>query len=426
MAARWYRQPSESMVVVGVTGTNGKSTVVNMIAAVLEAAGRKVGFTTTVNFRIGERTWLNDTKMTMPGRFRLQKLLRRMVRARCGYAVTETSSEGIKQHRHAGIHYDVAVFTNLTPEHLEAHGGFGNYKNAKLKLFDKLAADPAKRIGAAKIRKVIVANLADAHAPEFLSRDVGLKIGFFASGESSGPEPAVGGTEVVRADDIRLTASGSEFSVRGTRFSVRMPGLFSVENALAAIAVGLSQGVSLRVMSDTLSAFKGVPGRMEIIDEGQDFTVMVDYAPEPVSLGKLYEVIDLMPKNRVIHVLGSCGGGRDKARRPVLGGLAAEHADVVIVTNEDPYDDDPMEIMRGVAEGAIARGKEEGRDLFIVPDREEALVKAVGIACEGDVVIATGKGAEQAIAAAGNRKIPWDERKKLRKAIRDRIEGKSV
>jgi UDP-N-acetylmuramoyl-L-alanyl-D-glutamate--2,6-diaminopimelate ligase len=163
---------------------------------------------------------------------------------------------------------------------------------------------------------------------------------------------------------------------------------------------------------------EAVPGRLEFIDEGQPFGVLVDYAPEPESFRRLYEVLEMLDRKRIIHVFGSCGGGRDRDRRPVLGSIAGKRADIVIVTNEDPYDDDPMEIINEVAEGAREAGKTEGEDLFLILDRTEAIDKAVSSAREGDLVVLTGKGAEQAIVCAGGRKDPWDERTKVREAIR--------
>lgn len=437
LAALRYGFPSRRMIVIGVTGTNGKSTVSYMIARVLEEAGHKVGLTTTVNFRIAGEEWLNDTKMTMLGRFRLQALLARMVAAGCRYAVVETSSEGIKQHRHAAIDYDAAVFTNLTPEHLESHGGFENYKRAKGELFAKLSRDRMKTFDGVAVPKVSVVNLDSEHAPFFLSFAANKKYGFLverASGsslvaasesESDAEQSGVAGVRreiqyplaIVKALDVRVTPQGSEFTVRGVKIRLKMLGLHNVENALAAVAVGLSQGVPLETMTAAFAKLEGVPGRLEAIFEGQDYSVIVDYAPEPESMRKLYEVVRMLPHGRVIHVLGSAGGGRDRDRRPVLGRLAAEGADVVIVTNEDPYDDDPRIIMEEVAEGARAAGKRDGESLFLIDDRAAALAKAVELASAGDLVLATGKGAEQAICVADGRKQPWDERVELRKAI---------
>ena len=420
IAALRHGFPSEKMIVIGVTGTNGKSTTSNLIARILEETGAGVGLTTTVNFRIAGQDWLNDTKMTMLGRSRLQNLLARMVASGCRYAVVETSSEGVKQHRHAAINYDVAVFTNLTPEHLESHGGFENYKKAKGELFRHLTSRPVKKFDGREVVKTSVVNLNDPHAGYFLGFPAPKKIGFRAELPGRVAAPA-DGAETVIATDIRVTAEGSLFKVGGVAFELKLVGAFNVENALAAIAVTRSLGVPLETAAEALAEVEVVPGRMEFVSAGQPFSVLVDYAPEPESFRKLYEAVALFPKKRIIHVLGSCGGGRDRDRRPVLGRLAAEHADMVIVSNEDPYDDDPMEIIREVAAGASEAGKKEGENLFLILDRKEALQKAIALAEPGDIVIATGKGAEQAIVTAGGVKQPWDERVQLREAIVRRL-----
>ncbi len=427
LAALRYGFPSEKMTVIGVTGTNGKSTTCNLIARLFEEAGFKVGMTTTVNFKIADKEWLNDTKMTMLGRSRLQKLLADMAAAGCRYAIVETSSEGIKQHRHAAINYDAAVFTNLTPEHIESHGGFENYKAAKGKLFAKLASESVKTFDGRPVPKVGIINLRDPHAGYFMDMTGVAKVGYLAElplpggGVASAASPTEELQDLVKATDVRLSARGSSFSVRGEVFNTKLLGGFNVENALAAVAVGLTFGLDLAGMVRTLAKIEGVPGRLEFVDAGQLFSVLVDYAPEPESFRKLYEVLALFPKKRVIHVLGSTGGGRDIARRPILGELAAQNADVVIVTNEDPYDDDPMTIIKDVAAGAEKAGKTPGKDLFLILDRAEALQKAVDLAGPEDLVIVTGKGAEQAMCVAGGRKIPWDDRVKLREAIARRL-----
>ncbi|MBI5077359.1 UDP-N-acetylmuramoyl-L-alanyl-D-glutamate--2,6-diaminopimelate ligase [Candidatus Falkowbacteria bacterium] len=455
LSAFVYQNPSEEMIVIGVTGTNGKSTAVCLIAKALEAAGFKVGATSTVLFKVAEREWLNDKKMTMLGRFQLQKLMRQMVRAGCRYAVIETSSQGIEQYRHLGINYDYVVFTNLTPEHIEAHGGFENYKKAKGKLFEHLTRKRRKNIQGlehddlplipsllkrggrdearsdlpptpslvrrgSQTQKVSVVNVDDEHAEYFLRFNADKKIKFAINN--------------VNADfvgrNVSVSAAGTSFSVNSNKVNLKLIGAFNVYNALPAIAIGLSEGLTFEQVKYGLENVKGVPGRMEIIDEGQPFTVIVDYAPEPAGMGMLYNaVVALRPfenlrvtsqgdnLGRIIHVLGSCGGGRDKARRPILGQMAGEKADVVIVTNEDPYDEDPMEIINAVAAGAIQAGKEENKNLFKILDRKEAIKKAIDLASAGDLVLVTGKGAEQAMAVSGGKYIPWDDRKIIREAL---------
>ncbi len=414
IGALLYGFPSEKLVVIGVTGTNGKSTVGYLIVKMLEHAGFKTGLTSTAVFKIADREWLNDKKMTMLGRLQLQRILRDMVRAGCQYAVIETSSEGVKQHRHRGINYDTLIFTNLTPEHLEAHGGFENYKKAKGELFAWLTARPRKMLGGTNVQKTIIVNADDEHAEYFLSFRADQKIIFGTNPATMVGEAGLG--EII-GERIVNTAHGAEFDVFGTHFTIALPGVFNVYNALAAIAVVNAQGITLEVCTEGLRKISGVPGRMEKIDEGQSFTVIVDYAPEIASLEKLYEVVRTIPHGRVIHVLGSCGGGRDKARQPVLGRIAGENADIVFVTNEDPYDDDPMEIIGAVAEGTRAAGKVDQENLFRLIDRGAAIEQAISMARPHDLVLITGKGCEQAICIAGGKKIPWDDREVARAAI---------
>lgn len=411
--------PSENMIVIGVTGTNGKSTVCNMIARILERDGHKVGMTTTANFKIGDREWLNDTKMTMLGRGALQRLLSEMVKAGCTHAVVETSSEGIRQFRHADINYDVVVFTNLTPEHIESHGGFENYKAAKGKLFAKLTRGRHKIVDGQRVAKTSIVNLGDGHAEYFLSFPADSKRGFLVPCDA-GKATHQKGVWEIRASRVEFGPERSGFTVGDTDFELAMPGGFNVENALAAVAACNALGVGYKTAAEALWGMT-VPGRMEHIDEGQPFSVIVDYAPEPESFRKLYEVVGTMVKKRVIHVLGSCGGGRDVSRRPVLGRMAGEKAQIVIVTNEDPYDDDPMGIIEDVAAGAREAGKRDEADLFLELDRGKAIERAIALAEDGDLVLITGKGCEQAIAVEDGKKIPWDDREVAREALRRRM-----
>ncbi|HVM90341.1 MAG TPA: UDP-N-acetylmuramoyl-L-alanyl-D-glutamate--2,6-diaminopimelate ligase [Verrucomicrobiae bacterium] len=388
-----YGDPSKELVVIGVTGTNGKTTTAYFLAKALEATGAKTGCTTTAVMKIADKEWLNKTKMTMPGRFFLQKTLRQMVQAGCTYAVIETSSQGLVQHRHVGIHYHIGVFTNLTPEHIEAHGGFENYKKAKRILFEHV--------------KTAVIN-ADSEFGEYYAATPGLeKIEWYGIGEGKG----------LRAKNVDMRADGSDFTVDGAVMHLALPGEYNISNALAALATCRSLGLDLEKPMEALSRVSRVPGRFERVEAGQPWTVIVDYAPEPESFRRLYEALALIPKTRTIHVLGSCGGGRDVARRPVLGRMAAERADIVIVTNEDPYDDDPRTIIDQVADGAVAGGKKDGQNLFRILDRKEAIFKAMALARPGDLVVLTGKGCEPWICLSNGRKMPWDEVKAATEAI---------
>ena len=407
-----YGNPSEKLIVIGVTGTNGKSTTVNLIAHVLSASakatggsafggeptGSKVVISSTVNFSDGKKMWLNDRKMTMPGRFFLQKLLSDGVKNNCGYAVIESSSEGILQHRHMGVHYDAMVFTNLTPEHIEAHGGFENYKQAKLEYFKYLQNLPHKTINGQKIPKVIAVNIDDSHASEFLNFTVDQKI-TFGKNESAN----------IRGRDLIIDEKGIKFKVGDTDFNLKLKGGFDLYNALAAIAITSRFGIDLNTAKHALEKIPNIPGRMELIDEGQSFKVLIDYAPEPEGLNQMYATIKHWPHGKIIHLLGSTGGGRDTGRRKILGQIAGENADIVIVTNEDPYNDNPQEIIHQVADGAVTAGKVIKENLFREPDRRKAIAKAFSLAGPNDLVILTGKGSEQKMAVKGGY-VWWDER----------------
>jgi UDP-N-acetylmuramoyl-L-alanyl-D-glutamate--2,6-diaminopimelate ligase len=388
-----YGHPSRKLIVIGVTGTKGKSTVVNLIAKILEGAGYKVGLTSTIGFKIADREWVNDTKQTMQGRWRLQQLLSQMVKAGCRYAVIETSSEGIAQYRHIGLDYDLAVFTNLSPEHIESHGGFENYKLAKAKLFSGLQSSFHKTIDGRPVKKVIIANADDKLAEYFLQWPSDEKITIsLGSGRSD-----------LSATSISTTDHGASFSVNNESVQLRLLGEFNISNALLAMAVGQSQGIEFSVMKKTLENVSSLPGRMEEIKNNRGFRVFVDYAHEPASLEAVYKTVKSFQPNRIIAVLGSQGGGRDKAKRPVLGKLAGQYADYVIVTNEDPYDENPQQIIDDVAGGSQQAVEK-------ILDRKEAIQRALSLAQSGDIVIITGKGSETVMAVGGGKKIPWDDR----------------
>jgi len=406
----FYGSPSDKLIVIGVTGTSGKSSVVYLIAKILEKAGYKVGVTSTFFFKVDKKEWLNNKKMTMIGRLALQKLIKQMVKANCQYAVIETTSQGIEQFRHLGINYDILVLTNLYPEHIEAHGGFANYKNAKLKLFKKLKNDSPKLIAGEKIKKTIIANLDDENANDFLKNWAEEKLVFTLTNKSTNQG------RVIRAENQKITAEGIEFVIDRQPFELKFFGQHNVYNSLAAITVGLSQGLSLASMAKSLMEIEGIPGRVEFINEGQPFKVIVDYAYEPKAVSALYQIIKLIPHQKVIQVLGSAGGGRDIIRRPKLGQLAGQAADLVIVTNEDPYDDDPQTIIDQVAAGAIEAGKKFNENLFKILDRRKAISKALGLAQPNDLVLITGKGCEQAMAVKG-KNIPWDDRAVVREEL---------
>ncbi len=421
-AALVYGLPARRLVVIGVTGTKGKSTVSNMIWYVLQTLGYQTGLVSTAQMAIGNNTWPNDLKMTMPGRLKLQQLLRQMVKQGCRYLVMETSSEGLAQFRQAGLPYVVGVFTNLTAEHIEAHGSFANYKSAKGKLFaylSKMHKEVSSPLGSVEPASVI--NLDDESADYFLSFKVARRYGYtfnppspLASADRSNKNSLTTYIESAYIKEISLDKL--KLNINSVVYEFKIGGQFNAYNILAAALAGQALNIPLNKVLEVLTSYNGTPGRLEFINEGQNFKVVVDYAHTVESLEQIYKL--LIQFGSLIAVLGSCGGGRDKARRYPLGQLAGQYAKAVFVTNEDPYDEDPLSIIKQVASGAVASGKKEGENLFIEPDRRRAINQALAVAGPNDIVVITGKGSEQWLCVSNNKKIPWDDRQVVREEIR--------
>lgn len=387
LGALKYGFPSRQLEVIGVTGTSGKSTTVNLISDILEEAGLAVASTSSIRFRINGKDEPNLLKMTMPGRWRIQKFLRSAADAGCKIAVVEVTSEGIVQHRHRFINFEMALFNNLAMEHIESHGSFENYRKAKEKLFQI-------------VKGVHILNLDDENVEHFLKYPAKKKYGYTLKGK------AAEGVQAVSAANIKSVAGGSEFEVAGTKIFLPLQGDFNVCNALAAICVGTAKGIDLATMKKAIEKTAIVPGHMDEI-MFEPFSIFVDYAFIPSTLEKVHQTLRTKASargGRLIGVLGSCGGGRDKWKRPVLGEIAKKYCDEIIITNEDPYDEDPQSIIDQVAKGAGAKAKK-------ILDRREAVSQALRLAGPGDVVILTGKGCEPWICVADGKKIPWDEKK---------------
>jgi len=377
--------PSRKMVVIGVTGTKGKSTVIEFCHQIFQEAGYKVASLSSIRFKIKDEEAPNSLKMTMPGRFKIQRFFKKALVSGCKYMILEVTSEGILQHRHKFINFDTAVFTNLSPEHIERHGSFKNYRSAKGDFFKA-------------VKKTHIINLDDENAAFFLQFPATRKWGYSTKISNNFSDPKF---QTVTADDIETSESGTSFSVNGTKIKLNICGRFNILNALAAICVGLSQNIGLEVSSSALAKVKGIKGRMEIVVK-KPFKVVVDYAHTPDALQKVYE--SFYNKSRLLCVLGSAGGGRDKWKRPKMGEIAAKYCDEIIITNEDPYDEEPIEIINQVSIGTGQKAKK-------ILDRREAIKEALKSAKPGDTVVITGKGCESWMCVSGGKKVPWNERK---------------
>ena len=400
--------PSKKMIVIGVTGTKGKTSTINFIWSCLTAGGYKTGIISTANIRIGNEEKLNQYHMTMPNAQVIQSLMAQMVAAGCKYCLVETTSEGIKQFRHIGIDYDIAVFTNLTPEHLQSHNGsFAEYKKMKGKMFLALSHHN-KIIDGKKIDKTIIANVDSEHANYFLAAPADQKIKFSLNDKSD-----------YRAEDVRETNDGVSFKLGNNKFKLSILGKFNVYNALPAIIIARLARIDDAKIATGLTELTIIPGRMELINEGQDFTVVVDYAHEKESITNVLNTANHMKpaSAKTIILLGAEGGGRDKAKRPIMGELSAKLADYVVVSNVDPYEDDPKEILEDIATSAEKHGKVRNKDLFVVEDRTNGIRQALTLAKKGDIVLITGKGAEQSIVIGG-KESPWDDRTVVREQLR--------
>lgn len=375
-----YSHPSRDLFVIGITGTKGKSTTAELVAAILTAASYKVAVASTIRFSIAGVSEPNKFKMTMPGRFFLQSFLRKAVDQGATHAVVEMTSEGAVQHRHKGIDMDALVFINLAPEHIESHGSLENYIASKLSIAHHLARSP-------KRPRIIVANADDEVGKKFLETHVEVRAPF-----------SLKDAEPYSANDTSLRFVWK----RGELFTVPMPGMFNLQNVLAAMALADAMGIPRERSKYALEHMGTVSGRAERVEKGQPFTAIVDYAHTPESLEALYQTFS---NKRLICVLGSTGGGRDKAKRPILGALAEKYCDMVFLTDEDPYDEDPRAIVEEIAKG-LRRKKS-----FIIMDRRAAIREALKEAKEGDAVLVTGKGTDPYIMRAGGAKEPWSDKR---------------
>jgi UDP-N-acetylmuramoyl-L-alanyl-D-glutamate--2,6-diaminopimelate ligase len=410
-AATWiFGDPSHELGVVGITGTDGKTTTSFLAVAALEAAGLRSGLVGTVATRIGAVQAANPEHTTTPGAPLLQRTLRAMADAGDGVAVVETTSHGLAADRVRGIAYDVAILTNLTHEHLDFHGTWEAYRDAKLSLFERLAvggANPVKELAGRRWPKAAIVNGDDPNAGAFIgvAQEAGARVVTYGTDDAAD----------VRASRVEEDAHGIRVGVEGVAgartLGLRLAGRFNVHNALAVVALGAVLDLDPEAVADGLSGVPGVPGRMERLDLGQPFGVIVDYAHSPAALEKVLGLLAPTAAARggeMIVVFGSAGE-RDTEKRPMMGRVAGRLARLVIVTDEDPRGEDREAILDDIARGAEAAGKRRDRDLFLIPDRPAAIEAAFERARPGDIVLLAGKGHERSIIGPDG-PVAYDER----------------
>lgn len=404
LAATYYRHPTRELKLIGVTGTNGKTTTAHLIRTILEDRGKSTGLIGTIHMLIGDRSF--PVRNTTPDVVDLQRSFRRMCDEGCRYAVIEASSHALDLGRTRGCEFHAAVFTNLTRDHLDYHGTMEKYREAKGLLFSQLGnrfADEPEETRYAVLN-------ADDGASVYFARITPQQVITYGIDNSAD----------VRAEHIEIDSGGTSFTLRSFRGSIdvrlQLVGKFSVYNALAAAAVALAEGISLEAIKDSLEAVSGVAGRFEKVDEGQPFTVLVDYAHTPDSLQNVLETIRQFARGSVYCIVG-CGGDRDRGKRPRMARIAAEHSDVIVLTSDNPRSEDPEAIIADMMKGLDGEMRERA---VILVDRREAIRYAVNRAAPGDVVLIAGKGHETYQEIKGVRH-DFDDREVAREALRARI-----
>jgi UDP-N-acetylmuramoyl-L-alanyl-D-glutamate--2,6-diaminopimelate ligase len=406
LACAFYHYPARQLCTIGVTGTDGKTTTSNLIQTLLQAANKQSALMTTANFKMGQQEWENATRQSTLEALEIQHFLRQAVDAGITHTVIESTSHGLALDRVRGCLFDVGVVTNITHEHLDFHKTIEAYRRAKARLFEML--DPLRDKGMG-IAPAAVLNRDDS------SYDVlkpYCRVPILDYGIDT---PAM-----VRAVDLQLHAHSTRFRVvvpdDEIMIETQLVGRFNVSNTLAAIATAYRLGITLPEIARGLSTITGVTGRMENINEGQPFSVIVDYAHTPDSLEKVIATLRPITPGKIILVFGSAGE-RDVQKRPIMGRIAAEKADFFVITDEDPREEDREAILQEIAVGAEGVGKKQGKDFLCIADRTTAIATAFSHAQSGDTVLLAGKGHEQSIIM-GREKLPWDDREVARTQLR--------
>ncbi|MBI2755462.1 MAG: UDP-N-acetylmuramoyl-L-alanyl-D-glutamate--2,6-diaminopimelate ligase [Chloroflexi bacterium] len=397
LAAAFFGRPSSQLPVVGITGTDGKTSTTHLLSAILQAAGKRTGWLTTVSTRVGETVRENAADHTTPEAPLVQSALAEMLQAGVDVAIVETSSHALALDRVRAVAYRVGVFTNLGAEHLNFHGTFEAYRDAKALLFQRLPPDG-----------LAVLNADDPVSAHFARLTAAPVVTYGLLGSAD-----------VRATDVLLGPRGTAFTViadgQERRLETRLVGRFNVANWLAAYGAGRYFGAGLDALEAATCVQEPVPGRMNLVDAGQPFPVVVDFAHTPQALEKALDTVRSLVSGRVFLVFG-LAGGRDAANRPVMGALAASRADFTVISMDDPYDEDPAEIARQIATGFARLGAQRGEQYEIDTDRQSAIERVLGRAMRGDAVLLAGKGHEQRMMVRGQ-KLPWNDARAARETL---------
>ena len=416
LAAAFHGYPAKRLKVIGVTGTDGKTSLCHLLAHVFNSVGQpdgsvgRTGLISTVECRIGDELLPDTGRFTTPESPAVQAMLAQMADAGCDWAVIEATSHGLALHRVDECEYDIAVLTNLSRDHIDFHGSDEDYRAAKARLFQMLDESADKGV-----TKTAVLNADDASAAFFAGQTKARALTYATAAEAD-----------VRATSVAADARGADVSVEveGRRLDFRLPrpGPFNVYNALAALAAALAAGLDLQAVARAIETWPGAPGRMEIIDEGQPFTALVDFAHAPASLQAVLEHLRATVRGRIIAVFGSIGE-RDRERRAGMAAVAAEFADYSIITDDNPYTEDRDAIIADIADAMRAAGKREGHDFAVVPDRREAIAQALAMAVDEDAVLLAGKGHERNVHL-GDTQYECHDPTVVRAALRSILAGR--
>lgn len=400
----FFDYPSRKLRMIGVTGTNGKTTTTYLLKNILQEAGYQVGVIGTIQNSIGDR--IVPSKNTTPDVIDLQNLLAEMVANKMDYVVMEVSSHALALERVAGCEFDVGIFTNMTQDHLDFHVTFENYLAAKAKLFQSLSDN-----GNHKKNKTAIINVDDAAAAAILSSTACNTITYGITKDAN-----------LKAENPNVQAAGTEFAIAGAfgvmNLKLKITGLFNVYNVLSAVGAALAEGIEPAIIKNALEKFQSVPGRFELVNAGQNFSVIVDYAHTPDGLENILQTAKQIAKQRIIVVFG-CGGDRDRTKRPIMGKLAATYGDIVIATSDNPRSEDPALILEEIEVG-IKEGLSAGELYEKISDRRQAIARALELAAQDDIVIIAGKGHEN-YQILKNETISFDDKEVVKEIIKEMI-----